>query len=100
MEPHPPAGEGANAGTREPSRNCGAGHAEQGNEVSRKLREPLFRGDGQTLAALFATGRDDRASAFGLHPRAKSVGLLAVAVAGPECALHGVKCLVSTRGWS
>src|SRR5439155_11129418 len=77
---------------------------------SSKVPQPrLRRRDGQALATLLATRRQDLAAALGLHPRPEAVGLLTVTVAGTVCALHCGSCLVlgaageerggEPRGW-
>src|SRR5262245_12867355 len=48
----------------------------------------LGRGDGQALAAACATSGQHGAAALRLHAGAKTVRLLAVAIAGSVCALH------------
>src|SRR5439155_26446285 len=56
---------------------------------SSKVPQPrLRRRDGQALAALLATRRQDLAAALGLHPRPEAVGLLTAAVAGTLCSPH------------
>src|SRR5204863_9459816 len=57
-------------------------------ESSKVPRPRLRRRDGQALAAVLATRRQDLAAALGLQPRPEGVGLLAVTVAGTVCALH------------
>ena len=46
-------------------------------------------GDGKPLAATRTTSRDDLAAALGLHARAESVRLLAMAISGTKSDAHG-----------
>ena len=57
----------------------------------------LGRGRGEALAALLATGGEHLAASRGLHASAKAVRLVAMAVAGTVCALHGSMGLSSAE---
>ena len=69
---------------------------ERGGHVGRPQGMPvrrLDRGNGQALPALPATGGKNFPATLGLHASAKTVGLLAMAVAGAISALHRSNCL-------
>src|SRR5262245_27048851 len=53
-----------------------------------KALAQLGRGDCEALPPLLPAGRQNLTPALGLHAGTEAVGLLAVAVTGPERALH------------
>src|SRR5205085_2746151 len=87
---------GAHAGARHGSREAAEGR------VQREVKQVgawggLRRGHGEAHAASLATCGQDLAAPFGGHARPEAMGLLTVAVARAEGALHGWNASLDTE---